>query len=331
MRRALLAAVLVAVVAADGARAAPQGAPGRIGAAQPADHRAHPGAVSEWWTLRLVDPRSAGWLEITARREYDRSQVRLVGVDDRRRGIDETFGVERLSATRASLTGTGPAGAIAVRGRRVSLSAPETAGRLRLRDVRRGPAAHGWRLGQEPRAPRFDLRPVTLSWSMPVATSRARGRLTRSDGTRFSLAGWRASYEHGWGDFTLDDGAWNHWDEAIVHRRRSAEVVFGLNRTDTITGPGARDAQWLGILARSDARGVRVCRPRVDRRAWALLFPEIIRWPQRLRARCGGMRVRVRDRPAGVEEWIARVEVRARTRARGARGALAVHVAHQGP
>jgi hypothetical protein len=330
MRRAPLAAVLLALVAADGVRAAPPGGPRRLGAAQPVDHRSHPGAVSEWWTVRFIDPRSAGWLEITARREFDRSEVRLVGVDARRRSIDEVFGVERLAATRGKLTASGPAGAMAVRGGNVSLSAPAVTGRLRLREARRGPVAHGWRLGQVPRPPQFDFRPVTLSWSMPIATSRARGRLIRHDGARFSLAGWRASYEHAWGDFTLDDVSWNWWDEAIVHRRRGAQVVFGLNRTDTVTGPGARDAQWLGILARSDARGVHVCRPRVDRREWALLFPEIVRWAGRLSARCGGMRVRLHDRPAGVEEWIGHVEVRARADAGGARGALAVHVAHEG-
>jgi hypothetical protein len=330
MRRALLAAVLLALVAADGVRAAPQGAPRRLGAAQPVDHRSHPDAVSEWWTVRLVDPRSAGWLEITAQREFDRSQVRLVGVDARRRTIDEVFGVDPLTATRAELTAGGPAGAMAVRGRQVSLSAPGATARLRLRAARRGAAARGWRLGEAPRPPRFDLRPVTLSWSMPVATSRARGQLTRRDGTHLSLTGWRASYEHGWGDFTLDDVAWNHWDEAIVHRRRGAQVVFGLNRTDTVTGPGARDAQWLGILARSDARGVHVCRPRVDRREWALLFPEIIRWGQKLTARCGGMTVRLDDRRAWIEEWVGHVEVRGRADVRGAGGALAVHVAHQG-
>lgn len=330
MHRSLLAAVVLAAVAADGARAAPQGAPRGLGAAQPADHRSHPDAVSEWWTVRLVDPRSAGWLEITARREFDRSQVRLVGVDGRRRDIDEVFGVDRLAATRDALSATGPAGAMAVRGRHVSLSAPGATGRLGLREARRGPAARGWRLGEAPRPPGFGFRPVTLSWSMPVATSRARGELTRRDGTRFSLTGWRASYEHGWGDFALDDVAWNHWDEAIVHRRRGAQVVFGLNRTDTVTGPGARDAQWLGILARSDAHGVHVCRPRVDRREWALLFPEVIRWGTKLTARCGGMRLRLDDRPAAIEEWIGHVEVRGRADARGARGALAVHVAHEG-
>ena len=80
----------------------------------------------------------------------------------------------------------------------------------------------------------------------------------------------------------------------------------GLDRTDTITGPGARDAQWHGLLARVGSRGVRVCRPRIDRRKWSLLYPEFTQWATRLRSRCGGQRLNAGDGPA---EYVTRLEV----------------------
>lgn len=83
------------------------------------------------------------------------------------------------------------------------------------------------------------------------------------------LDGWRASLEHVWGRFLFVDQAWGAGNAFTIHRRGSgAALAFGLNRSDTATGPGARDAQWLGVLAVVDRRRTRICRPTVHRREW---------------------------------------------------------------
>ena len=104
-------------------------------------------------------------------------------------------------------------------------------------------------------------------------------------------------------------------------------MAYGLNRLDTVTGPGARDAQWLGLLARAGPNGVRVCRPRVDRRRWALLYPEFTRYATRLRFRCGGIKLRTGDaKTMSIAEYVTHAEVRGRTR--GHRPGFAMHLAH---
>ena len=45
-------------------------------------------------------------------------------------------------------------------------------------------------------------------------------------------------------------------------------MLLGLNRRDFLTGAGARDAFWLGLLVRTTARGTSFCRPRIVRRRW---------------------------------------------------------------
>jgi len=329
MRRALLAAVLLLGVSPHVASAAPRGAPDRIGLARAADHRDRPGALSDRWTVRLLDPRSQGWLEITVAREFQERSVLVFGYDRAGEGVYQRFTVTQVAATSRTLDARGPDGGVAIRagGRRIALTGPLASGKLRLRRARRGPAASGWRLGEGfgPHPARF--RPVTLSWSMPIATSTTRGALQLPDGRRFRIDGWRASYEHGWGDILLGDGAWDYWNQAVVRDRRGgAWIAYGLNRVDTVTGDGARDAQWLGVLARVRGRGARVCRPRVIRRGWQYTFPGIARWSTRASFRCDGLRLKVRiPIPSIVTEYLTHTEFRDRI---PGRTGLAFNLAH---
>jgi hypothetical protein len=126
---------------------------------------------------------------------------------------------------------------------------------------------------------------------MPIARSRARGAITVG-GETIRVDGWRATYEHWWGRIALWWGVYDYWDTWTVHRRGATWVAFGLNRPDTITGAGARDAMWLGVLARATAGGTVVCRPRIHRSKWLLggSFGIIPVAAGRLSARCARLR-----------------------------------------
>jgi hypothetical protein len=329
MRRAVLVALLLAVLAPQAA-AAPRGAPRSIGTSSPADHADHPGAMHEWWSVRLVDPRSRAWLDVTADRELDVRGVRVMGVNAANQWVEDGFGTTDIAAHATSLDAIGPDGRLAIRdrGARMALESTAATGTLRLTNTRRGPAARGWRLGEGLAIGGAGFRPVTLDgWSMPIATATARGSLNIR-GTPFDVRGWRASYQHGWGDVLQGDRAWEFWDQLVVHAPHGVTyVAYGLNRLDTVTGPGARDAQWLGLLARVGPRGVRVCRPRVDRRRWALLYPEFTRYATRLRFRCGGHELRTGDaQTMSIAEYVTHAEIRGRTR--GRRPGFAMHLAH---
>jgi hypothetical protein len=208
----------------------------------------------------------------------------------------------------------------------VDVAGPTLAGRLRVRHGWNGPAAFGWQLGTGVR----DSGPgaVTLSWTVPIATSSISGALLLGGTRPIEFRRWRASYEHGWGGLLFRDEQWQNWDQYVVHGRRAGEawLVHGLNRVDIVTGPGARDAQWLGVLARVDTR-VRVCRPRVHRRRW-ITTADFESFAGRLRAACGGLRFAASDRAGIFTGYIDHFEVHApATARRGARG-LAVHLGH---
>jgi hypothetical protein len=327
----LLVAALIVLLAESVAVAAPRRAPGTLRVARAADHAHRPG-LAEWWTLRLVRPAPHGWLEVRAFRGSNSRGLDVIGGDGDSEGVSERLAAPRLVAKANSFVAGGPDGRLQVRrgGRRIVLTG-RVQGRLRLAGARRGVTATGWRLGEALRLPQARWRPVTLNWSMLVATATAHGTLTLPGGRRLRLDGWRASYEHGWGNILRADGAWSYWDQAIIHRRGGrAWIVYGLNRSDTVTGPGARDAQWLGLFAHVGPRGIRSCRPRVHRAGWRLLFPELMRWPTRVRLHCGGMTLRLRDGPAGIAEYQSHIEISSRTRAGRARIGFAQHLGHEG-
>ena len=67
----------------------------------------------------------------------------------------------------------------------------------------------------------------------------------------------------------------------------------------------------------------------MHRAGWQLLYPEIMRWATRMRLRCGGMSLRLRDGPPGIDEYQSHIEVRSRTRAGRDRVGFAIHGGHE--
>jgi hypothetical protein len=283
------------LVAAAPASASPAklGAPSTLRVSRAVDERSHAGARTEQWELQAVDPRSRRAVLIRLRHAegFPTAVVTVPGTDFQRRlELDLAF----QGGDRTGARFQGPDGSATLRwpGRRITLELadPEVSGRLRLTG-RPGPFARAWQLGEAFRYPEQRPERVTVSYNVPVASGRVTGTL-RALGRTLDLTGWRGSVEHIWGSFSYEDrDNWAHWDSYTVHRQQTTWLAFGMNRRDTILGPGARDAQWLGVLARIDRRNTRLCRPRVDRRAWIFSMP-ITADPvaHRLDARCRGMR-----------------------------------------
>ena len=120
---------------------------------------------------------------------------------------------------------------------------------------RPGPFAGPWRLGSAFRYPQERAEPVEVNYNVPVGSGRVAGSVEVL-GRRIDLDGWRGSWEHVWGSFEYEDDNWRFWDAYSVQMRGGgAWIAFGLNRSDTVLGPGSRDAQWLGVLARVGPRG----------------------------------------------------------------------------
>jgi hypothetical protein len=331
--QAVLGAVMALVILVPTASAAPLGSPTELRLTRPGDHRSHPDALTEWWTLRAVNPDGRGALELRILREPGSAGARVLGTD-LAGGFNDVVGLTDVSADRGRLEGTGGPVRVQVRPQRsaldIDVEGPMLTGSLKVRQARRGPAALGWRLGTAVRAGNNRPSPITLAWTVPVATGSADGTIQL--GTRqVRLRRWRVSYEHGWGSLLLSDDQWDAWDQYVVHGRRADEawLVHGLNRSDTVTGPGARDAQWLGVLARVDRSGVDVCRPRIHRRRWHVTADfEFV--PGRLRASCRGRRFEARDRSLiSFPDYVSHFEAHAVAAARGARG-WAAHLGHEG-
>lgn len=195
----------------------------------------------------------------------------------------------RFSGEGGTTTITRPRGRMTL-----TLTGPEISGRIAMRAARPGPFARGWRLGPAYRGEREV--PTSMSLDVPVATSTLRGSV-RIGGETTRLDGWRASLEHVWGSTNVYGGPWHSWDAYTVHGRGgTAWLAFGLDHSQTSTGPGAIDAQWLGVLTRVTPRGVRVCRPSVHRRRWTSGHWQSP-YGQVLHARCGRLRVTLRDLP----------------------------------
>jgi hypothetical protein len=297
----LAAAVWLAVTAAP-ALAAPPGAPGTLRVSRAGDERAHPRARTEQWDLQAVDPATHRAVLIRLRHaEGYPTAIVTIGDGDGEgepRRLEPNVVFHSGTAAGARFDGPGASARLGWSGRRVALelSGPEVSGRVMLAG-RPGPFAARWRLGEAFRYPQQRAEPVRVGYDVPVARGRVSGSVTAL-GRTLRLDGWRGSFEHVWGSFAFDDRAnWAHWDAYAVHRRHATWLAFGMNRRDAILGPGARDAQWLGVLARVDRRGTRVCRPRIDRRRWAVGLP-ITSDPvaYRLGARCRGLRATFADR-----------------------------------
>jgi hypothetical protein len=300
MRGRLVAACVLALVGADAARAAaPPGAP-TIGAARDADHRTHPGSEREWWRLRAMAARDYGSVSLELVREHGGAVLDFTF--HTRDGTGLVYAHEFLDAVRAgprSLDATGSRASLHVRRRARRTVADVAVGgvrcRLTLTAIRGGPAARRFDLGPHWAAdPAYRRLRRDLSWSMPVARARTAARFVRDGRLLAAPRRWLGSYEHGWGDLDLGDAEWQHWDEYVVQRPRATWVLFGLNRTETNTGPGARDAMWLGVLARVTPSGMTACRPQIRRPRWHYPFDAMV-WPLEVRARCGRLRAVFRD------------------------------------
>lgn len=304
----ILTAALLLAAAETAAAATPPGVAKAIRPARLADHAARATVPAEWWTLRAIHPRTRKAFQVQVHRRQGWTSAWLAtSVLDDPIGEDLTIGGPgsevdgSVSATARRLTVTAPRISVRIdlgrREVRAEVQTPHTRGRMTLRRLVRGPAALGFEIGTagllDPAA-----APNELSWSVPVATSTARGAID-FNGTKIDVDGWRGSYEHGWGGIYPGSDGWDLWDSYIVHRRRGvAWIVFGLNRWDTVVGPGARDAMWIGMLARATPRGVRACRPAIHRRDWQSMsiIERYASYAPTLRARCRGLRARFLDR-----------------------------------
>ena len=277
MRRALALGVLIAALAAQPALGLPPGAPRHVRTARAADAQPRPGALSEDWMLELVDPRSKGYMGVRIFRSPD--EVRGVRLELSRGGqgyvVDDIAFAPSISRRRGVWT--------------IRFSSPSSDGEIRLARARPGVTAQRWQLGREAGFAEH----VTISWATPVVTARVSGRV-RAGSQTVDLRGWRGSLEHRWGTFSRDWRAWDHAGTALVHSRGgSAWMLLGVNRRDFLTGPGARDAFWLGLLVHATPSGTSVCRPRIVRRGWLTSIdgPAAV---SRISASCRGRRVRFR-------------------------------------
>jgi hypothetical protein len=297
MRRALACAFVVLSIGAQDALALQTGAPRKVRTARPPDALPHPSSRWEDWSVQLVDPRSSERLAIRIwRTPEEGSGVRIVPVEERRAVFPLEFAV--APAARRSLRWNGPDGGVRLTHRRTTwtlrLSFPDASGVIRLRRARPGITAERWHLGGEAGI----ANDVNVSWSTPVGTSRAAGALRVRHRTlglpdrTLDLRGWRATVEHRWGTIAGQWRAWANLTSAAVHTRGGdAWLLHGMNRRDFLTGLGARDAFWLGLLVHVTPSRITFCRPRIVRTGWAYGARGPI-WIRGIRAACGGSRVR---------------------------------------
>jgi len=273
MRRAALAALLLAVATADTASALAPGAPRHVRTARPADEQPRAGAPAEDWTLELVDPRSKAYAALRVFRDpNDGRRARL----ELRRGKDGFTDDYIVYPPAISHSG---------RAWTIRFSSETSDGEIRLKGARAGVTAQRWGLGREAGFAEH----VTMSWATPVVTARATGHIRMGTQT-VDIGGWRGSLEHRWGTYARSWHAWDHAGTGLVHTRGgSAWMLFGLNRRDYLTGAGARDALWLGLLVRVTARGTSFCRPRIVRRRWLVSIDGPVA-VERVTASCGGLR-----------------------------------------
>jgi hypothetical protein len=275
MRRAAIAALALAAVAAAPAAALAPGTPRHVRTARSADAGARPGALSEDWTVELVDPRSKAYVALRVFRNPDEGRGARLELS---RGGDGLVADDIAFAPEISRSG----GAWTVR-----FASAGSDGEIRLRRALPGVTAHRWGLGREAGYAEH----VTMSWATPVATARVSGHVRV--GTRtVDLDGWRGSLEHRLGRYSRNLHAWDHAGTALVHTRGgSAWMLLGVNRRDFLTGAGARDAFWLGLLVRVTPGGTSFCHPRIVRRRWLVGIdgPSAV---ASFRASCGRRRIR---------------------------------------
>jgi hypothetical protein len=306
MRRALIAALVVAAATVDSAAALQPGAPRHVRTARAGDATPRAHALMEDWTISLVDPRSHAQVAVRLFRSPDEGNGTRVELNHGGRSLSTDDFTARPPLTHRGRTW------------RLRFSSPTSSGEIRLRRSRPGVTAQRWQLGREAGFAKH----VTLSWATVVATSTASESVRIGDKT-VNVDGWRGSLEHRWGTFSRDWRAWEHLSAGLIHTRGgSAWMLQGVNRRDFLTGAGARDGFWLGLLVHTTPSRTTFCRPRIVRRGW---LPAGIDGPgavTKVRASCGGHTVRFRRIPdtviLGSEFGPLSEDSRAAARPRGA-------------
>jgi hypothetical protein len=278
--------------------------------ARPADIVMRPHSLSDVWTLRAQAPGSRDWVYVHWVREQYPAEPGVHASyfhDDEETDGGAVIGTaEATNGNRVRFASERETSSIALHGHGATLDfhGPYLSGRLRLSHALPGPAALGWRLTS------IQHGPMTLNWSAPIATAKVTGSLTLAH-SRVSLNGWRATLDHRWGRFLEDWDGWRHWETATIQMRGGALLLFGLTPAALATGPGARDAQWLGVLARTTPRGTHMCRPALRRRYWVLGDHFLPTYSERVSATCDHIRVQLRDagdvRTEGDELWSGRL------------------------
>ena len=190
--------------------------------------------------VELVDPRSKAYVALRVYRNPDQGQgARL-----------------ELSRGGDGLVADDIPFAPAIQPERPCVDHQVLLGELGWRDPPRAPPArrHGAALGARSRGRLRGARDDELGHAR-----RPRPRVSghvRVGSQTIDLGGWRGSLEHRWGTFSRNWHAWDHAGTALVHTRGgSAWMLLGVNRRDLLTGAGARDAFWLGLLVRATPRG----------------------------------------------------------------------------
>jgi hypothetical protein len=262
-------AALVALVAVAPAGAVPPGAPAKLRVARPADLRAHPSARYEEWLIRASDPRSGRRVSFTVLRDGDLPDVSGVFISPGEQPLDLGFNWRNPDADGAT-TWRGDEGrslALARHGKGWTLTAEKTTftGTIRIAHPRPGGAASRWTFSAWP-----DDGPGDLSWSEPIATGTADGTIAIStfDGTtaQVDMHGWRISVEHWWGRFSREWARYYRFQTYVLHEPHGAAwSLVGVNRADRGVGVGASEAQWRGVLVRTDRSGTSLCRPSIQR------------------------------------------------------------------
>lgn len=297
----LIAALISCLALAPAADpAVPKGAPAPVRTTVASDHAVHPGSETEWWIVRLFDHDSRAWLRIDIEQDDDGSaRARILRRFTPKGYVESLYLRGTLTATRQRLVlegdpALGAPGRLEVTvGEQLSVTASgdtlDLAARIEPTAV--GPAALNFDVGTDPAG-----GPARLSWTLPIAAGRATGQATMEFGTS-DLQGWDATYEHGWQTFEDNENLARGWEIYVVRRGGTTTVLAGLNRADTITGTGARDAQWIGVLAHARGTHLRWCHPQIRRHRWrnAGRFSDPRYYPTRILARCGTRRVRFDD------------------------------------
>jgi hypothetical protein len=302
---ALLLLALMWPVAAANPAATRVPNPATVRAARPADDVAHPGSLTEWWTVRAFDThgdyvivsffdRPEPLIEVRIRDGAYADDLQVPGMVLQ---VQPHAGPGVTLATHPDNAPPEPSSLSYEHGAYVvNLGYPRAHGRLVLRPSRARVTAGPWTTGKEPVGSndRPKWIPATRWWSVPAATGTVSGNI-QLDSHRMSIAGWRGYHDHTWGMFRFTTTSWFHADFALVSPSASeAWLVYGLERGipyGAVYRYRGDDSLWRGLLVHVTTGGVNTCRARVRRSGWLTGQPPgepTYSVPRTIRASCGG-------------------------------------------